>query len=168
MTPWKRDDDEFWEMWAKTIKQNKDTLIQPHNSQVVKFSRKVEHDDEDSNIDIAHKVWSLVNNEVDYKLEPYRKMPSEIIFEGNGGCEGMSFLVASMLPNLGVMNSYIEGGILHFNDGRSEQHTWNVVDDQIIDATGDQKDVIDLEYDTKARIGIVANKEVTVNKNDKN
>lgn len=152
-------DVEFWNNWSRRLEENKDSFIKPNNKDVIDLSRKVSLSNNDMAIDRAYKVWDVVRSNIDYEISVTWKTPSRTIKVGEGDCKDMTFLISSMLPNVGVMSSDICLGILNFPDGISEEHVWNEVDGQVIDATGDQEDIETLNYEKSKTIELSFNRE---------
>lgn len=159
---WKREKPDFWTRWSRLVEQKSDRYITPTNSNVRSFSDSIEISESDTDIDRAYKVWQEVRNSVEYEMSTAWKTPEETLTLGKGDCQDVTFLIASILPNVGVDNSQVVIGSLQFPDERIEEHTWNRVDNQVIDGTGDMNDIQKLDYDAMKAVDIISKKEVEV------
>lgn len=155
----------FWSNWLDKFENNSERYITPNTRLVQKEVDKANIDMDDTDFDKAISIWSHVYNEINYELSKYWKPPDETISSRIGDCEDVTFLMASMYPNVGIERSKIGLGYIIFNDGREEQHTWNIVDGNIMDATGSIEVVRSLEYEKVDEITIMAEntQEVTTN-----
>lgn len=148
------DGDGFWDRWVDWVVNNTNSLIQPDDKMVVQVANHIPTYPEDKTLDIAHRTWEEVRRRVNYELTDEWRTPRETLMKGYGGCEDMTFLQSSLLINLGVDRHHIAVGILEVSDGKLEEHTWNMVNDEIIDPTGSPKDVESLNYTPKRLIEV--------------
>lgn len=125
----------FWADWMEKFNNNTHKYITPSNGLVVKESEKVKQSVLMGDIEKAMKASDIVFENIEYKLSERWKTPKETLEEAAGDCEDVTFLLASMLPNLGIEESKIQVGRLE-TEGGHELHTWNMVDGKVIDGTG--------------------------------
>lgn len=150
--------DNFWEEWADRFDRETHKFITISDDLVIKEAKKVNIDNSDTRLDRAFKVWVHVHNEIDYVLSKRWKTPRHTLKEGTGDCEDVTFLLASMFPNVGVHNTEMNLGVLNFEDGRKEYHTWNTVEDTTMDATGPPHIVEQLKYVNRVRWKLISAK----------
>ncbi len=125
----------FYDEWAERFETEWRSYIRPSDPKVEKWSGIAVRGDKMSDEEKAERVWMYVYNNVEYDLSEKWKSPRETINSRKGDCEDVTFLIASMLPNVGVEKSYVVLGSLKIN-GEKEYHTWNKVGDMVIDGTG--------------------------------
>lgn len=146
----------FYQGWEERFEDETETFITPTNSKVVEISETALMSGFEGQMTSARDAWQWVYTNIDYKLSKEWKTPEQTIREGIGDCEDVTFLIASMLPNMGVDESVVVLGELMFPDGRGQFHTWNEVGDMVIDGTGSMDKVKTLNYVPHKRYKIVA------------
>lgn len=151
-----------WNTWTNRLEETKDRFINPQCSEVKQLSACTEVYQDDEELDRAVKAWDTVRDFVNYELSVRWKTPKETVVDERGDCTDMTFLLSSILPNIGVNDSEIRLGMLHFPDGRVEEHVWSVVEGRVIDPTGSQQDVMELHYETEAVMDVTFNRKVNV------
>lgn len=147
-------EDSFWEEWTGRIKRQSGKFITPANPLVREHSRKIDTGTGERRDERAVRVWEHVASTIEYKLSKEWKTPGQTLKEGVGDCEDVTFLVASMLPNVGVDESVIKLGEID-KGGEVEAHTWNVVGGKIIDATAMPGENRGIEYIEKGSIKLI-------------
>lgn len=125
----------FYSDWEDRFETETDKYITPNDTKVVRAAEKAAARI-GTNKSKAMDAWQYVYDRVDYRLSKEWKEPRQTLMEGVGDCEDVTFLLASMFPNMGIDESKVVLGKLRFPDGYEEAHTWNVVDGKVIDATG--------------------------------
>lgn len=138
---------EFWKGWIDRFNDESTQYITPDDPTVVEFSNSIGVKPSDSGRQRAMKAWLAVFNHVDYQLSRKWYTPAETLNKADGDCEDMTFLLASIFPNIGVNPTVMAVGDITFFDGRTQQHTWNVVDGMIVDATGRPEVVDTIDYE---------------------
>lgn len=126
----------FWIEWEDKFESDSNTYITPLDPEVIEAASVARPEMEADDERVAKEAWRYVYENVDYVLSEEWKTPSQTLREGAGDCEDVTFLIASMLPNMGIPKSEIVLGDLVFPDGSEELHTWNRVGDTVVDATG--------------------------------
>lgn len=145
----------FWIEWEDKFESDSSSYITPMHPEVEEASAVASPVMGSSDSEIGKAAWQYVYDNIDYKLSEQWKRPAETLRSGEGDCEDVTFLIASMLPNMGVERSKIAIGDLVFPDGKEEMHTWNVVGGVNIDATGSMRSSELVEYKPKTTYTIV-------------
>lgn len=135
----------FWRDWRSRFNDEASIYINPESPEVNMAVNEITYAGSSDEAK-AKAAWDYVYENVDYRLSAEWKLPGQTLTEGEGDCEDVTFLIASMLPNMGVDESYIVLGYLIFPDGRREEHTWNEVNGKVVDATGNPDSVGKLRY----------------------
>jgi len=135
----------FWEGWKDRFEGSKDRYITPDNPTVVRAAEAADKG-ATSPEEIALNVWQYIYDNTKYKLSKEWKEPAQTLRDGIGDCEDVTFLAASMLPNMGVRNFKVVIGELIFPSGAKELHTWVEVGDMVIDPTGSPGTSPQIEY----------------------
>lgn len=138
-------EDPFWGWWINRFEDEYDKYITPDERMVKRFARKIATVGGDD-YDRAVRASQYIENKIDYELSKEWKVPRKTINQGRGDCEDVTFLLASVLPNLRVEESEVVVGDLVFPDGEVEEHTWNRVDGKVLDATGPMEVYPRLKY----------------------
>lgn len=147
---------EFWDWWVKRFIDEHEQYITPDNHLVKQWTSGAKLDRESNPEHKALKAWDYVHERIDYKLSRKWKTPEETIQDSEGDCEDVTFLIASMLASDGVEKTQIGLGELVYPDQKKQLHTWNVVNDTVIDATGVPDGINTFKYDEKVdRINVV-------------
>ena len=141
----------LWRRWEKRFEDEIHKFITPDDELVIDMTQETGFLHGSSDWQKAKKAWVHVYKNIDYELSLEWKEPRQTIEEGIGDCEDVTFLLASMFPNMGINESYLAIGDLEFPDGRVEEHTWNIVEGNIADATGSPEDVKGLRYHEKRK-----------------
>lgn len=136
----------FFDEWSERFNDEMGKFITPDNPLVRKWSEGVDILPFLGREDRAKRVWLYVYNNTEYKLSKKWKTPQETIKSRIGDCEDFTFLIASMLMNVGVEESVIALGEIKYPSGRREYHTWNEVGGATADATGSPDSVSKVNY----------------------
>lgn len=137
--------DEFWTWWRNRLTRNSTKFITPDNRYVRKELREIDLDSGSEEQTIIN-TWKHVHNTIEYKLSKEWKTPQETIKEGVGDCEDFTFLIASMMNNVGVEDNIIQAGKLTYPHGKESLHTWNAINGMVVDGTGMPEDIRKLKY----------------------
>lgn len=135
----------FWEGWKDRFEGNKERFVTPNHPTVVEAARLAQ-DGATEEEEIGYNAWEYIYDNVEYKLSKEWKEPAQTLREGIGDCEDVTFLAASMLPNMGVDSFKVVIGDLVFPSGVIELHTWVEVGDMVIDPTGSPRRNPTIEY----------------------
>ena len=135
----------FWKGWQDRFERERDDFITPSHPAVVQAANKASTG-ATATEDVALDAWQYIYDNVSYKLSKEWKEPAQTLREGTGDCEDVTFLAASMLPNMGVDRPKIAIGELTFPSGADELHTWVIAGDTIIDPTGRPRTDLDVSY----------------------
>lgn len=135
----------FWKGWKDRFEANTDTYITPNNPTVVQATNKADSGSI-TDKDKAMDIWRYIYNNTEYSLSKEWKEPAQTLNEGIGDCEDVTFLAASMLPNLGVDNFKVVIGDMKFPSSKEELHTWVEVDGLVIDPTGKPDESPEVQY----------------------
>jgi len=146
----------FWIEWEDKFESDSNSYITPQHPEVEEAASVASPPMGASDAEIGRAAWDYVYDKVNYKLSKEWKTPAQTLRERTGDCEDVTFLIASMLPNMGVDESKIVIGDLKFPDGREELHTWNEVGGIVIDATGSMSSAEMAEYVPKTTYAIVS------------
>jgi len=149
-------EERFWIEWEDKFEDDSQSYITPGNPMVVDASSSAMKRETGDAKAIAEMAWDYVYNNIDYKLSKLWKVPETTLLDKEGDCEDVTFLIASMLPNMGVKRSKIVIGDMVFPDGSETLHVWNEVDGHVIDATGSKESRDLAEYKAKTTYVIVA------------
>jgi|APHM01.1.fsa_nt_gi Transglutaminase-like enzymes, putative cysteine proteases len=145
----------FYQGWQERFENESQMFVTPANSTVKGVSDEALMSGQQGPKTSARDAWNWVYNNIEYKLSKEWKTPEQTIREGIGDCEDVTFLIASMLPNMGVNESKLVLGELMFQDGSQEFHTWNIVDGMVIDGTGSMDKAESLQYNAHKTYKIV-------------
>lgn len=135
----------FWNNWKDRFMNSHQRYIDPNGREVVRYAESLNIDTKQYDEEIAVDLWKHVDNSYGYNLTKEWKEPSKTIRDRVGDCEDFVFLMASLLPNLGVNKFDIVAGDSIAGD-RSEFHTWLRVSDRIIDPTTGPNEMDGLRY----------------------
>lgn len=141
----------FYNNWEEKFEEETEQYVTPNNSVVKGLSARVVSRDSETDVEKALDAWRWTYNNIKYKLSKRWKTPEETVSEGTGDCEDVTFLIASMLPNMGVKDNVIVLGKLKHKGKEPEYHTWNVVGNRVIDATGSMESVEKAKYIPETR-----------------
>lgn len=145
----------FWDDWRDRFLSESDIYITPYSSGVQKAVSSLNISSSDDDVTKAVRAWGYVHKNVDYVLSKRWKTPDETLEEGIADCEDYTFLLASMFEAMGLENHQIRVGDIKLPDGRTEQHTWNIVNGRIVDGTGEPNDVEHIQYKTVFEFNMV-------------
>jgi transglutaminase-like putative cysteine protease len=143
-------EERFFSEWKQRFEGNWEKYITPDDRRVKRWSREAEPEFGDGD-DMAAAVQVYVYRNTDYKLSKKWKTPRETISSKIGDCEDFTFLISSMLPNMGVDSHEIHLGRIQFPDGTQDYHTWNEVDGSVADATGSREAIKRIKYKTDTK-----------------
>lgn len=147
----------FWDDWEERLADEADKFVTPNDPVVVEEANKIDINGARTERDVALDTWRHVARRIDYELSKEWKEPRQTLQEGVADCEDLTFLIASLLPNLGVEKSFMHAGDLIFEDGDEQKHSWNVVGGMIVDATGMPEDIVGLKYRPLLKFRVVSN-----------
>lgn len=128
----------FWDEWQERFEDNRYKYITPEHPDVIRAARRANRRGADDK-EKAEDAWWSVYKQVKYVLSKEWKTPAQTLRERTGDCEDVSFLIASMLPNMGVTGHELVIGDLIFPDGEKQLHVWVEVDGFEVDPTGSPK-----------------------------
>jgi transglutaminase-like putative cysteine protease len=140
----------FFSEWKQRFEGNWQKYIKPDDRRVEQWARVAEPGFGDAE-EIAVTTHSYVYNKTDYKLSKKWKTPRETIRSKIGDCEDFTFLISSMLPNMGVESHELHLGKIEFPDGSEDYHTWNEVGGVVVDATGSREAIKRIQYKTDTK-----------------
>jgi hypothetical protein len=143
-------EERFFSEWKQRFEGNWRKYIRPDGRRVERWARAAETEFGDAE-DIAVAAHAYVYNNTDYKLSKKWKTPRETIRSKVGDCEDFTFLISSMLPNMGVGSHGLHLGKIQFPDGTQDYHTWNKVDGAVVDATGSREATKRIKYKTDTK-----------------
>jgi len=149
-------EDRFWIEWEDKFEDDSNSYITPQHPEVGEAASVAMPVAGSTDEQVARAAWRYVYENVDYVLSEEWKTPAQTLREGTGDCEDVTFLIASMLPNMGIDRSSIVIGNLVFPNGKEELHTWNEVNGTVIDATGSQESSELSEYNPETTYKIVS------------
>lgn len=144
------------------IQERAEKRITPDDEVVKDFVRGIPITRGDSVDTVAMRAWSHIREAVEYHSTSVIQSPRKTLVDGSGDCKDMTFLMASILPNLGIHRSQIDVGYLYSPSGDIEKHVWNVVRGTIIDCTAEKEDVGVLQYDTRHTFNILPEDQSTI------
>jgi transglutaminase-like putative cysteine protease len=128
----------FWDDWEEKFEENRYKYITPQHPAVIRAANRANVRG-GTDKEKAKSAWWRVYKQVKYTLSKEWKTPDQTLRERAGDCEDVSFLIASMLPNMGVTGHELVIGDLIFPDGKRELHVWVDVDGLAVDPTGSPK-----------------------------
>jgi len=144
----------FWDGWEDKLLQEKDRLITPNSKEVINETKTIGFENDMDKLAITKKIWTHVERTVDWTLDKEWQSPDKLLTTRRGDCEAMCFLILSMLPNAGVYDGELVIGNLIRPSGRGGPHVWIEVDGVVMDPTGTQESVKDMEYEEVNRFKI--------------
>lgn len=136
----------MWDRWERRFSRDYHKYITPNDRLVEHSAGVIDVDSNDPIGTKARETWLYVNDTISYKLSRRWKKPRQTIYHRSGDCEDITFLMASLLPNVGVHSSEIVIGVLETPYGRREEHAWNRVEGKTIDATTSPRIAADMTY----------------------
>lgn len=125
----------FWDEWKSRFRDERFRYITPDNPEVERAARRAKVSG-GTDKEQALSAWQYVYKRTAYKLSKEWKTPAQTLRERVGDCEDVTFLIASMLANMGVSDIKVVIGELIFPSGKVELHTWVEVNGMAVDATG--------------------------------
>jgi len=140
------DDLILWPYWTERFEDESGKFITPNNSLVQSAVSESGARSETTPAPKAMACWLWVNDNVQYDLSKRWKTPEQTITEGLGDCEDVTFLLASMFAHAGINKSQVVIGYLDKPQSPPLAHTWNRVNDTLIDGTGSPETVANLTY----------------------
>lgn len=149
-------EESFWIEWEDKFEDDSDSYITPQNPMVVEASNRATTGRTGDSRSIAKMAWQYVYDNTEYKLSEKWKRPEATLLDKEGDCEDFAFLIASMLPNMGVEESKLVIGDMVYPDGTEQLHVWNVIDGFAVDATGSMDSARRVEYKPRSKYTIVA------------
>jgi len=147
-------EERFWIEWEDRFESESNKFITPRHPEVEEAAAVASPTMEASDGEKAVACQEYVFENIEYSLSKKWKTPAETLSSGVGDCEDVTFLIASMLPNMGVNESEIAIGDLVFPNGDVETHTWNIVEGVVADGTGSKEttEVVSYKPETTYRI----------------
>jgi len=143
-------EERFFSEWKQRFESNWQKYIKPDDRRVKRWARAAKPEIGDDE-DMAVAAHAYVYNNTDYKLSKKWKTPRETIRSKVGDCEDFTFLISSMLTNMGVESHELHLGKIKFPDGTEDYHTWNVVGGTVADATGSRQAIKRIQYNTDTK-----------------
>jgi len=135
----------FWKGWKDRFEDSNHRFVTPDNPLIVEVSAEA-HNGTSSDEEAALQAWEYIYDNVEYVLSKEWKEPAQTLRDGTGDCEDVTFLTASMLPNMGVESFKVVIGEMVFPSGAKELHTWVEVGDLAVDPTGSPTEDPSVQY----------------------